>query len=229
MSTMMQRPQLWSVHPGWGIAVDLTPPELLNRRHVRVLRKAVIAGIVAVFVLCVGGYVLAVQRRSDAQDALDTAQMQTSRLHSQTAKYSVVTKIDGTVDQVRAQVAGLMKGDIALDTLLTKVRASVPKGMSIDQLSVTISLATVAPGQGAAAGSIDRTGHVRVGNIGIQGRTDAIPAISGFVDRLEKIPGVVDVVPTSNSLGATGGQYAINLGIDDRLLSHRFDVTKGAK
>ena len=38
--------QLWSTMPGWGIVADLTPPELIASRRLRLLRKLLIAGAV---------------------------------------------------------------------------------------------------------------------------------------------------------------------------------------
>ena len=50
--TMTSPPvQLWSAMPGWGIAADLTPPEIINARQLKLLRKLLGGGLVALLVL----------------------------------------------------------------------------------------------------------------------------------------------------------------------------------
>ena len=56
--------QLWSTMPGWGIAADLTPPELINSRALKTMRKWLGAGLVVLLLACVGGYVAAARQRS---------------------------------------------------------------------------------------------------------------------------------------------------------------------
>ncbi len=46
-ATTVEQPTLWNSTPGWGIAANLIPPELINARKLKVLRKFMAAGIVA--------------------------------------------------------------------------------------------------------------------------------------------------------------------------------------
>ena len=62
MTTHAQPNQPWSSMPGWGIVADLTPPELIASRHLKVLRKWIVLGLVVLVVACVAGYVLAAQK-----------------------------------------------------------------------------------------------------------------------------------------------------------------------
>ena len=39
------QPAPWSVMPGWGVVVDLTPPELIDLRRLRGLRRAIAIGL----------------------------------------------------------------------------------------------------------------------------------------------------------------------------------------
>ena len=72
MTITEERPALWSAMPGWGIAADLIPPELINARQLKVLRKLMAAGIVALLVVCAGGYYLAAAENSSASADLAT-------------------------------------------------------------------------------------------------------------------------------------------------------------
>ncbi len=230
MTTLIRRTEPWSVHPGLGIFVDLTPTEVVNTRQVRAFRKVIVWALVALVVVFLGGYLLAVQRRSSAETALADAQTRTTVLQAQAGKYADVTRIGQAVSRIRTQLATQLAGDVALDSLLGKVQASVPRDMTIRQVSVTISRAGVAGSQVAATGTaLDASGHTRIGTITLSGTGRTIDDLSEFVDHLKVIPGVVDVVPTSNAASGSGVEYNLSFGLDDRLLSHRFDVSKGGK
>lgn len=229
MTALLRRSDPWTVQPGWGIFVDLTPPELMNARQLRTVRRAVVAGLVAVLLLLAGAYFVADRDRSSAEDELANAQLTTTQLQQQQHKYLGITEIKGTVLQIRTQIAGLMQGDVATDSLLQRIGAAAPAGVELQTVSVTISAAGVAGAQAQAGGStIDVTTHARIGTVTLNGTASRMDAVSTFVDRLSAIAGVLDVVPTSNSQGKDGGQFTVTLGLDDQLLTHHFDV-KGGK
>ena len=53
MTTMATPQQIWNTMPGWGIVADLTPPELIATRRLRLLRKLLAAGLSVLLVLLV--------------------------------------------------------------------------------------------------------------------------------------------------------------------------------
>ena len=229
MTALLRRNDPWTVQPGWGIFVDLTPPELLTARQLRTVRRAVVAGLVAVVLLLAGGYFVVNRDRSAAEDVLANAQLSTAQLQQQQHKYAGITQIKGTLLQIRTQVAGLMQGDVAVDSLLGTIGTAQPVGVELQTVAVTISAAGVAGAQAQTGGgsAIDVTTHARIGTVTLNGTTSRMDAVSTFVDRLSRMRGVLDVVPTSNSQGQDGGQFTITLGLDDQLLTHYFDVKGG--
>jgi len=231
MTALLRRNDPWTVQPGWGIFVDLTPPELLKARQLRTVRRAVVSGLIAVVLLLAGAYFVADRDRSAAEDELANAQLGITQLQQRQNKYAGITQIKGTLLQVHSQIAGLMHGDVALDSLLGIIGAAQPAGVKLQTVSVTISAAGVAGAQAqplGAASTIDVTTHARIGTVTLNGTTNRMDAVSTFVDRLSTIPGLLDVVPNSNSQGNAGGQFTVSLGLDDQLLTHHFDV-KGGK
>ncbi|MEP7180298.1 MAG: hypothetical protein ABI775_14520, partial [Pseudonocardiales bacterium] len=144
--------QLWSSMPGWGIVADLTPPELITARHLRVLRKIIVLALSLTVVLCAAGYVLARQRHVAAAGRLDDANLRTTQVHKQTNAYAGITRIQGTVAAVQGQVASLMKDDVNLATLVKKIRSTLPASMSISSLSVTLTATGPGPATGTAPG-----------------------------------------------------------------------------
>ena len=230
MTALLRRSDPWSVQPGWGIVVDLTPPELLNVRQLRAVRRIVLAALVAVAVLLASVYLLIDQKRSSAQDELANAQTATIHLQQQQQKYSGVTKLKAAAQQIKVQIGSLMSGDVASDALLYRMLLAVPTGVHLESVSVTINQAGVANAQnaqGGAPGAIEISGHSRIGTVTMNGKAAAMDEVSTYVDRLSAIPGVLDVVPTSNSRDAGGGEFTISFGLDDRLLTHHFDVKAG--
>jgi uncharacterized protein HemX len=230
--TTVQTNHLWNAMPGWGIVADLTPPELVSRRHLRRLRRFIAFALVALLALCVGGYLLAARQRSSASAALGKVQDRTTLLQAGARKYAGITKIQGTVTQVQAEIAKLMAADVDVSALLVRLRAELPNTMTIRQESLTISLAGVASGgtgsssRTSSGTGLDTSGQVRIGNITISGAGHGLDDLSTYVDNLKTVPGVVDVVPVSNVSNSTGVQYSLTFGLTDTLLSHRFDGSK---
>jgi hypothetical protein len=218
----------WSVRPGWGIAVDLTPPQILKTRRVRTVRKLVAGGLGLIVVACVAGYFPAAHERAAAQDALAGVQQQTTQLHSDLAKYDSTTRIQSTVSGVRQQISTVMTGDVSTDELLARIHAALPADMTIQQASVTVSLAGVAGATPDAAGTpgLDDTSHPRIGDVTIGGTSRELADLSTFVERLQRLTGIVDVIPTTNAADKTGVQYGVTFGITDQLKTHAYDLTQ---
>jgi hypothetical protein len=222
----------WNVRPGWGIAVNLTPPQLVTQRRVRTVRKLVAAGLGLVVLGCGAGYYLAASDKSDAQNAVASVGVQTAQLKSDLDKYSSTTKLQSTVTAVRQQISLIMGGDVASDEILAQIRAALPGDMTIQQASVTVSQASVA---GAAPDTTGTTGledprYPRIGDISLGGSAQTLSDVPEFVAKLQSLRGFVDVIPTSSAASKTGVTYTIALGFTDQLRTHAYDITQdGAK
>ncbi|MCU1659194.1 MAG: Fimbrial assembly family protein [Pseudonocardiales bacterium] len=229
MTAVMTRAdqQLWNTMPGWGIVADLTPPELVAIRRLRVLRKLIVVGLAAVVVLCAGGYVLAMTKHSAAASAVGDANARTTQLQAEANKYSRVTRIQGSITQIQGKVATLMKTDVNLPELLGKIRADLPGSMAISQLTLTL---TKVPGSNAAGSVLDTSGHIKIGSVTMSGSGRTLDDLPAYVDHLNQIPGLSNVVPGSNTAGARSTQFSLTFDLTDQLYSHRYDVsTAGGK
>jgi hypothetical protein len=223
---------LWTTMPGWCTAADLTPPELINSRRLTVLRKQMVVGVVVLLGICAGGYYLASRDNGAAADQLVAAQNRTLQLQQAGRSYAGVVQIQGSVTLVQTQIATVMGGDVDLVALMGQLESNLPKTMTIGQESIVISPAGVAAGAGSAAGAgLDTSGLPRIGSITLSGTGKTLDDLSDYVDRLHTIPGLVDVVPISNtkSTGGAGTQYNVQIGLTNALLSHRFDVAPVTK
>lgn len=222
MSSTPGNEPLWTMSPGWGIAADLTPPELINARQLTVVRRFIFTGLALLLVLCVGGYALARQHESDAATERDAQQLHRIELQRDASQYAGITKLQVTVTQIQTQIATVMVSDIDVAKLLGQVRSRLPSGMTITQASILLT----AGGADATAGGLDASGRARIGNITISGAGRTLLSLATYVDSLSGITGVVDVIPLSNAAGLGGMQFSLSLGLTDELLSHRFDAPK---
>jgi hypothetical protein len=220
--------ELWNALPGWGIAANLTPPELLSSHRLARLRQRLLLAACLVALLTAAGYGYAYVQVGRAENGLSSAQSQTTQLRRQASTYSGITELRGTVEQVHAQLVTLMAGDVEVATLVAKIQHARPPGVAISQLSVTF--ADGATTGSAATGSLDTSGHAHIGTVELVGTGTRIDDVATFVVALAALPGVVDVLPTSNTAQAIGTQFNLSLSMTDQLLSGRFaTATRGTK
>ena len=129
----------WSTMPGWGIVIDLTPPELVKARSLRLVRRFIALGLLVVLVLCALAYLYALKQSSAASDEASVASEQTTQLQIETNKYGGVSNIEADVAAIRAQVASVMGTDVDYSALLDKIRSAAPTSISIQNMTVTVS------------------------------------------------------------------------------------------
>jgi hypothetical protein len=225
MTTATQPRELWNTMPGWGIVANLLPPEVLQARRVRTIRKIVLALLCFLLILAAAGYAYAFMQSRSAGQGLAAEQSRTSQLIAEQHKYSGVTQIQGTVDKVQSQLSTLLAGDVDVSGVLGQVLAKVPAGSVISQVTVTLAV----PSQGAAASqsgttSLDTSGHLHIGTITLTGQMPQLTDVSTFVDGLSGITGVVEPFPTTNATTDKGAGFNVQVTLTDQLLSHRFDA-----
>lgn len=222
MTVTMERAGLWQTRPGWGIAVDLTPVEIVNTRKVRSLKKMIVAALGLVLVLCVGATARTFLDKADAQDSYDAAQATTADLEAQAAKYADITAMQTAITQVGTQVATLMANDIDFVNLMARIRTALPPGVTINNVSIALAQqAATDPAADPAAAAVP--GTTVVGTITLSGSGGAIKDLATYVANLIRLKGVVDVVPTSTTKTETGMDYSLTMNITDTLFTHRFD------
>lgn len=220
--------------PGWGIVADLTPPELIASRRMRVIRRLMIVGVAAVVLLCAGGYTLAILQYNQASTELASEQDRTTSLLAEQRQYSGVTIVRGAIADVQGQLAGLMVGDVNVGTLVKSVITALPKGMSIDQIAVTVA-ATDDTGSSASdkkSGGLvglDLSDSTHIGTVTLSGTGSKLTDLAVYVDALRATPGVFEPFPQSNQTTDTGTTYSLQLTLTDALLTHRYDTQDGGR
>lgn len=230
--TTMQPRELWSTMPGWGIVANLIPPEVLQARRVRAVRKLV-AYLLCVLVLLAGiGYGFAFYRSQQAAETLAAEQSRTSQLLVQQKRYADVTLLQTSVAGVRTELSQLLETDVDVAALIATVLKQLPAGATVSQLAVTMSppagqQAKVNPASGT--GSLDTSGRAHIGLMTVTGQALRVSDVATLVDRLGALPGFIDPYPTSNTTNDKGTLFTVQFTINDRLFSHRYDVQTGGK
>ena len=219
MSVTMERPTTtWAARPGWGIAVDLTPREVVQARQVRVHKRLIALGLVLVLAVCAGLALITFDSRSSAEEDESAAQLRTTQLTTETNKYSVLTTMQRVIEQVQTQVATLMVNDVDFVNLMARIRTALPKELTLDNASVVLAAAVP-----AADGTVV-TGPQIIGSVNLAGKAPRIRDVTPFVAALNQLRGVVNVVPQSVSKGEDGVSFTLSMKITDDLYTHLFDL-----
>ncbi len=224
--TAVLEPNLWNTMPGWGIVADLTPPEVVASRRLRVIRRLLVMALAAIVVLCLLGYAVAVVSKTSASNALARESDRTTSLQNDQLRYRSVTQLQGSLTQVEGQLAGLLSTDVSFAPVLKQIRASLLPGMTINQASITIV------GTGTAANTaspFDSSAHPHIGAFTLTGTAVRINDVATFVDKLAALPGYADVSAPSSQSSTHGVQYSITASFTDQVLSHKFDAKNGGK
>lgn len=224
MTTLLAEPgpdNLWASMPGWGIVADLTPPELVAARSLRVLRKQLAAALVLLVVLCAAGYVWAGQRTSGADNQLATSQATTARLNAENAKFANVVNLQNATRSIQGQIASLMSTDVDVAGFITRIRAAAPVGTTFTTVGLTLNPAA-APSTPSTVGTAPT-----IGTLTLSGTSTRMVDVASYVTALQGQPGVVNVIPATNSATKAGGRatWSITAQLTDKLYTHRFTTT----
>jgi hypothetical protein len=214
--------------PGWTIAANLTPPEMVASHRLRRLRRKIVLLVCLVALVAAGGYAYAYWQVRTADTGLKDVQAQTAGLHQAGTQFGSVTQLQGSVAQVQRQLAALMAGDVDVAALVGRIQDVRPSSVAISQLTVTLTTPKAVRAGAAQPGSLDNSGRPHIGAITIAATGAQITDAAAYSTSLAAVPGVVDVVPTSNATQASGTKFTIALSVTDAVLSHRFTAAPTA-
>lgn len=226
--TTMQPRELWSTMPGWGIVANLIPPELLQARRARALRKLVTAALCLLLLLAGAGTGFAMYRGHEASQSLAAEQSRTSQLIVEQNRYGAVTRIQGDVGQVRTQLATLMGMDVDTAKLIVALIGQLPQGATVTQLALTIAAPSPTAANNSGASALDTSGQPHIGTVTITGQARTVADVALYVVKLAGVQGVVSPYPTTNTVNDTGTQFTVQFSINNSLLSHRYDASSTA-
>ncbi|GAA4142944.1 hypothetical protein [Leifsonia shinshuensis] len=199
--------------------VDLLPPEVrAERRNARTRRGfgwGVLAVVLVVLIAAGGAFSLNVV----SQAALLTARGDTASLLAQQARYAPVRDLQKQVALAQAAQQAGASTEIDWKAFLDKVGAAQPSGLSL----ATVAVDSIAP-TAIYQQSTDPLQGPRVGTVTVVGNSAALPNVPAWVAALQKIPGVVDVVPGTVTLDEAKNVYkaTVTIHVSESLYTKRF-------
>ncbi|MBN9633033.1 MAG: hypothetical protein J0I18_20925 [Actinobacteria bacterium] len=201
--------------------VSLIPPEVLDGRKARGVRRALVWGVLGVLVITVvaiGGTALLGLK---AQAGLADAQAQTGELLAEQGRYVDVKKTQNDVDLAQAAQRVGASTEIDWKDYLDKVQATLPADAALKSVAVNSAtpLATYEQPTAPLQGS-------RVATLVFQATSPVLPVVPTWLASLATLPGFADATPDSVTLDDTTHLYTvtITMHINDAAYDKRFQL-----
>lgn len=216
-----------------SIRANLLPDEVLVSRRADAVRRRVLTGLGALLVLLVAAYGASWLQTRSANSDLAGVQAKGTSLQSQQQQFAPLVKAQADAQTIKLQLQNLMVGDLAWSKMLVSLRAKAPAGLTLTQVTSTMTAPTAAPAAGASGaaaapqqagpGSLNQTGRQQVGTLTITGTARDKKAVADYADRLTTVKGLtspfitnVTVLNRTATFGMTviitsdalGGRYA---------------------
>lgn len=207
-----------------AIRANLLPDEVVAGRRAEVMRKRVLAGLAALSVVLIGAYAMSWWQTGSAQDKLAAVQRQGQALKSEQLAYEPLVNAQAEVSSIQSQLARLMAGDLPWAGMLTTLRATAPRGVSLTQVDGTITQGA----SGMAAGGLDslnQTGLTTAGNITITGTAADKPSVAAYADKLSRVKGLASPYITNVTVTDKSVTFGITALITSDALGGRYATT----
>ena len=196
---------------------DLLPPEIKAGEKARAQRRGLLALLVLVIIVVGGAYAGVTVLAQMAQSELDTANLRTSQILAEQAKYSEVSAAQKAIVAVDAARLIAMATEIDWGTELTAVTGTLPEGSTLTSLTVssTTPVATVATPSSPLEGG-------RVAELQLTVETKDLPDTAKWVRDLSELEGFVDATPTSISTTEGVVTTVVTLHLNSAIYWNRF-------
>jgi Tfp pilus assembly protein PilN len=215
-------------------AVNLLPATYARRAAVR--RAKVFAGIAVVIALLLAllGWLIAMQKETAAQEALDAATAERALLQAEAVKYSDVPKVFAAVADAQGQLKLAMGNEVRWSFFLNDLALTMPKGVSLDTLALTspppgaspLATAPSSVGASSAGEPTSGAGVPGLGTMNVSAKAFTYNTVANWLDSLAKLPTIADPYVGSISAGTEEGTkivtYSSTGNITAEALSNRY-------
>jgi Tfp pilus assembly protein PilN len=198
--------------------VNLLPDEIVAERQLRRTQMGLGAVVLATVGAVAAGFVVAAASAAAAQDDLDVATANTSRLTAEQAEYAEVPQVLGQVQAAQEARATAMGADVLWYDYLGHLSASYPKDVWLRDLTVTAN----APGQVAGAPA-DQIAKIDFNGTGAQHTGTA-----DWLDVLGATPGLANPMYSESTRTDIDGtvvvDFTTSVSVTRDALSHRYEI-----
>jgi type IV pilus assembly protein PilN len=167
--------------------VNLLPPEIGERKKLRMVQAGVALGVVA----AMGGvgflYVGAHAKVDAAKQSLASEQSQATTLQAKLKTLQDVKTIGAAADASEAMLTQAMAGEIKWSEYMADLSTTLPKSMWVSQLKLSES---VTPGSMLTP---NQSPDFAVGTVQMDGTALKYPALADLLDQLAKEQGLANV------------------------------------
>lgn len=208
------------LHVGAEPRVDLLPPEVRGERRNARTRRGLGWGVLAVLLVVLVATAGAFSLNVVSQAKLLTARSETASLLAQQQQYAPVRDVQKEVALAQAAQQVGASTEVDWKAFLDQVGAAQPAGLALASVAVDSASPTAIYQQ-----STDPLQGPRIGTVTVIGTSAAFPDVPAWVAVLQKIPGVVDVVPGTVTLDEVKNVYkaTVTIHVSDSLYTKRFE------
>lgn len=211
------------------INADLLPPEITAKRRLAHLKRRILFGLVALVVVLVAWYALAMLRTSQANSDLSSAQHQNRVLQVQQQQFGPLVAAQAKSAAIKTQLTKLMIGDVRWKDMLATLRQNATPGIQITSISASMSSGALAAGSGgdAGLGVLNESGKRPVGTLAITGTAPDKNAVAAYVDKLSQVTGLAAPFPASVTGDKGALIFTVNVIITSDALGGRYATNRG--
>lgn len=213
--------------PLLSIAANLLPPEIVQARHSRRVRRTVASLLAAFAALLVAWYGLVAYETSQAQHRLADAQTDLQNLQRQQSSYAELIGTQAAIKTIGAQLTALLADDLQWSRLFASLQDAAPPGVEVTGVSGALvsktkqgtNQAAPTPAPGGRPGA---RGPRPVGTLTVSGRGPSKPVVAGYVDALATVPGLANPLLSDVTAQTGAVQFSVRLDIMSTALGGRY-------
>jgi Tfp pilus assembly protein PilN len=181
--------------------VNLMPPEVIEGRHLVVVKRRLFWGIIALLLVCVLAFAGAYVVRSGAEARYDDALAASDTLTAEKRQYSPVIQVQKDIASTTNARAFALSNEVDWTSYAYAIQSVLPQGVSIESITV----AAIGPGDPLTAGADDLT-QPGLAIITFSAVVATLPDASEWIEALQSVPGLADANIQSSVLQDQTGE-----------------------
>jgi Tfp pilus assembly protein PilN len=221
-------------------SVNLLPSTYAKRAAVKRAKVFALGAVLVALLITLLAWMVAHQKETSAQEALDAATAERAALQAEAAKYSDVPRVFATVAAAEEQLQLAMGNEVRWSFFLNDLALTIPSGVALETLQVTSPApgavaAAAAPSSASAsamaAGSTG-AGVPGIGTMSVSAKAFTYNTVANWLDSLAKLPTMADPYVGSISAATEEGQkivtYSSTATLTTEALSQRYTAEEVA-
>jgi hypothetical protein len=178
-----------------SIGVNLLPPEVIESRRGRKVRRIVVIALAGFTALLAAWYGAVSLQGTVARSDLSRAENDVVRMQRQQRDFDGLVRTQQQSKTINGQLSALLAKNVDWARLLTALQQAAPNGIQLLGVSSTLTAADKKPANGGAAAQLPSTTAEKViGTLTLTGDGSGKPAVAAYVDALAKVPGVANAL-----------------------------------